>query len=208
MAWVDIPDTALDADSPLTVSLMTALRDNVAALAEQSSGAPIMLGTLRAFTMITVSTTHVCTDETRHTIACLWSGGGGGDGVSAASSAQAAGGLAGTMKWSYAARSGGDSLTATVGAGGAGGSIYGGAGGVGGTTSLTGHASAYGGGSNESYNRGETGYGLGAAAKSTPGAGNAAAANTAAGGGGANGDGLYGYVGGAGGSGRILILEF
>lgn len=40
--WTSIPDTDLDQDSPVTVTLMTALRDNVPAAGEGSSGAPIL----------------------------------------------------------------------------------------------------------------------------------------------------------------------
>ena len=209
MAWVDIPDADIDADSPITVSLFTALRDNVAAFAAQDSGAPIMLGTLRAVTMITASTTHICTAETRATIAFLWGGGGGGGSVNGTSPDHGSGGCAGTMAFSYAARSGSDSLTATVGAGGAGSGSGNGA--TGGTTSLTGHTSASGGvGGIEGAistvfkydERGESGYGRGGALST------AAAANTAAGGGGGKTTFSSDIPGGTGGSGRMLILEF
>jgi len=40
MAWVTIPDSDLDPDSPITTSLMTALRDNVAAAMNRNTGAP------------------------------------------------------------------------------------------------------------------------------------------------------------------------
>ena len=40
MAWVTILDGDIDPDSPITTSLVTALRDNVAALAAGDSGAP------------------------------------------------------------------------------------------------------------------------------------------------------------------------
>jgi len=40
MAWVTIPDSDLDPDSPITTSLMTALRDNVAAALNRDAGAP------------------------------------------------------------------------------------------------------------------------------------------------------------------------
>jgi len=40
MAWVSISNTAIDQDSPITVSLMTALRDNPAAIANGDAGAP------------------------------------------------------------------------------------------------------------------------------------------------------------------------
>lgn len=40
MPWVNISNTAIDQDSPITVSLMTALRDNPIAIANGDSGAP------------------------------------------------------------------------------------------------------------------------------------------------------------------------
>ena len=40
MAWTIIPDSDIDPDSPVTTGLMTALRDNVAAVANGDSGAP------------------------------------------------------------------------------------------------------------------------------------------------------------------------
>ena len=40
MAWTDIPPTAVDADSPLTEELMTALKDNPPAIANGDPGAP------------------------------------------------------------------------------------------------------------------------------------------------------------------------
>lgn len=40
MAYVSISNTAIDQDSPITVSLMTALRDNPTAIANGDSGAP------------------------------------------------------------------------------------------------------------------------------------------------------------------------
>lgn len=40
--WVDISNTAIDQDSPITVSLVTALRDNPRAITEGASGAPKM----------------------------------------------------------------------------------------------------------------------------------------------------------------------
>ena len=40
MTWTAIPDSDIDPDSPVTTSLMTALRDNVAAFAVADSGAP------------------------------------------------------------------------------------------------------------------------------------------------------------------------
>jgi len=40
MTWTVIPNSDIDPDSPITTGLMTALRDNVAALANGDSGAP------------------------------------------------------------------------------------------------------------------------------------------------------------------------
>ena len=40
MAWVTIADSDIDPDSPITTSLMTALRDNPIAIADGSAGAP------------------------------------------------------------------------------------------------------------------------------------------------------------------------
>ncbi len=42
MAWVSISNSAIDQDSPITVSLMTALRDNPAAIANGDAGAPLI----------------------------------------------------------------------------------------------------------------------------------------------------------------------
>lgn len=40
MAWTDIPAADIDQDSPITQTLMTALRDNPEAIANGDSGAP------------------------------------------------------------------------------------------------------------------------------------------------------------------------
>lgn len=40
MVWVNIPNSDIDQDSPVTVALMTALRDNPEAIADGDSGAP------------------------------------------------------------------------------------------------------------------------------------------------------------------------
>lgn len=42
MVWTTIPDSDIDPDSPITTGLMTAYRDNFAALAEGLSGAPLI----------------------------------------------------------------------------------------------------------------------------------------------------------------------
>lgn len=42
--WVTIPDTDVDQDSPGTVALFTALRDNVVAVTEGAANAPRLLG--------------------------------------------------------------------------------------------------------------------------------------------------------------------
>lgn len=41
MVWVNIPDTDVDQDSPVTVALMTALRDNVQGMGQFNDGAPV-----------------------------------------------------------------------------------------------------------------------------------------------------------------------
>lgn len=41
-AYVTIPNTDVDQDSPVTVALMTALRDNPTAITEGSSGSPVL----------------------------------------------------------------------------------------------------------------------------------------------------------------------
>ena len=43
-AWTTIPDSDLDPESPITTSLMQALRDNPVAIAEGASGAPLITG--------------------------------------------------------------------------------------------------------------------------------------------------------------------
>ena len=40
MVWTNIPNSDIDQDSPVTVALMTALRDNPEAIADGDSGAP------------------------------------------------------------------------------------------------------------------------------------------------------------------------
>lgn len=43
MVWTTIPDSDIDPDSPVTSALMTAYRDNFAAMANGDSGAPAIL---------------------------------------------------------------------------------------------------------------------------------------------------------------------
>lgn len=54
-AYVTIPNTDVDAESPVDVDLMTALRDNPIAIAEGSVGAPEILGTALQADSIPVS---------------------------------------------------------------------------------------------------------------------------------------------------------
>ena len=42
MVWTTIPDADIDPDSPITTSLMTAYRDNFAAMAAKDAGAPVL----------------------------------------------------------------------------------------------------------------------------------------------------------------------
>ncbi len=47
-AWTSIPDSDLDPESPITTSLMLALRDNPIAIIEGASGAPPLTGGIKA----------------------------------------------------------------------------------------------------------------------------------------------------------------
>lgn len=49
MTWVVIPDSDIDPDSPITTGLMTALRDNFAAMAAGDSGAPTIVYAAMSF---------------------------------------------------------------------------------------------------------------------------------------------------------------
>ena len=198
MALTPIPDTDIDADSPITVALMTALRNNGYS------------GSLIAFTKLTASGTHNCNAYTRYTVALLVGGGGAGAGVST-SYYSTCSGMSSTQEWSGAARSGSDALTIGIGAGGTG--VSAASGNTGGSTTLTGHTTAVGGlgglyspGAAGSFH-GQAGIGRGGAAVAS-GAGSAAPANSGGGGSHAVFDGLSNYAGGAGGSGVIYIWEF
>jgi len=199
MAWVTISNTDIDADSPITVALMTALRDNVAAMGAGDAGAPPItsaLGRLIAVTDLTSSGTHNLNADTRLSVALLI--GGGGPGGAGTTSGAGMGGQAGEYRTTAVVRTGGEALTVTIGSGG-------------GTTSLTGHVSALGGrtGTLVTANIGGHGascYGRGGAGGASTSNGSAAAANTGAGGGGGGGNATT--TGGAGGSGRIIIWEF
>lgn len=52
--WTDIPSSDVDPESPITTGLMTALRDNVTALAEGASGAPSVVPAALSFAPIEV----------------------------------------------------------------------------------------------------------------------------------------------------------
>jgi hypothetical protein len=51
-AWVSIPNGDIDPDSPITTSLITALRDNPIAITEKASGAPVLANDYIATAMI------------------------------------------------------------------------------------------------------------------------------------------------------------
>lgn len=51
MAWVNIPDTSLDPDAPLTSQLAFAWRDNPIAIAEGAEGAPVITGIWHPYDM-------------------------------------------------------------------------------------------------------------------------------------------------------------
>jgi len=140
--------------------------------------------------------------------------GGGGAGGAASPSWSGTGGSAGAMKWATTLAASG-SYIYTVGAGGTG--VMFGNGNTGSSTTITGTnisltAEGGRGGLGAAITgwgeHGESGYGIGGDNKTdSEGAGNAAGANTGAGGGGAH---SYGgnFVGGAGGSGIIIIWEY
>ena len=54
MVWVNIPDTDVDQDSPVTVALMTALRDNVQGAIQVNSGAPVPYSSWHPYNKVTI----------------------------------------------------------------------------------------------------------------------------------------------------------
>ncbi len=56
MVWTAIPNSDIDADSPLTTGLLTALRDNVASAFAKDSGAPVLANNYVTDTMIATDT--------------------------------------------------------------------------------------------------------------------------------------------------------
>ena len=55
MVWVNIPDTDVDQDSPVTVALMTALRDNVAGAIQFDGDPPVAYSAWHPYNMVTVN---------------------------------------------------------------------------------------------------------------------------------------------------------
>lgn len=54
MVWVNIPDTDVDQDSPVTVALMTALRDNVRGALQLNDGAPVPYSGWHPYNMLEI----------------------------------------------------------------------------------------------------------------------------------------------------------
>lgn len=57
VSWTTIPNTDVDAESPIDVDLMTALRDNPEAMAQGATGAPDFVGTTGASLKLLTATT-------------------------------------------------------------------------------------------------------------------------------------------------------
>jgi len=138
MAWTDIPDTDIDADSPITETLMTQIRDNIE--------------NVRQVTQQIFTTSGTYTKPTGLAYALVQVVGGGGGGGGADSTAitletAASGGDGGGMSVELiSAASIGATETVTVGSGGtAGAAAGGGDGGAGGSSSFGSHCSATGG---------------------------------------------------------------
>ena len=55
MVWVNIPDSDIDQDSPLTVALATAWRDNVQAAIQLDGDPPVAYSTWHPYNMVTVN---------------------------------------------------------------------------------------------------------------------------------------------------------
>lgn len=107
MAYIPILDSEVDAESPITESLMTRLRDNALAFAQES------------YTELTGSGNYTVPADVSELKIVLVGGGGGGSGGNTADGGS--GGNSGCVRMSYVSTSGGSSLAYSCGAGGAGG---------------------------------------------------------------------------------------
>ena len=122
MAYVPILDTEIDAESPITESLMTRLRDNILAFAQDS------------YTEITGSGNYTVPSDVT-LLRVIMIGGGGGGGGGGASQASGGGG-SGCVILKHLTTTGGASISYACGAGGAGGSSGGTVGSNGGNTTF------------------------------------------------------------------------
>ena len=131
MAYSEIADTAIDADSPITTGLMTKLRDN-----------PLFIGDQQTFTSSGTWTKPTETNRGQYAYVQVWGAGGGGAGYSGWSTGGGGGGSYRDRVFLLSALSATETIT--IGAGGAGGGLS--ANGTnGGSSSFGSYMTAYGG---------------------------------------------------------------
>ena len=153
MAYTEITNAQIDADSPITASLMAQLRDN-----------PLSIPNQQTFTTSGTWTKPTETDRGTYALIQVWGAGGAGNSYGGAGSA--AGGGGGSYKSRIVLLSAlGATETITVGVGGVGGSINNHAP-AGGSSSFGSHVEAFGGGGAYSTQAGGAGGGVNSAGSS------------------------------------------